>query len=96
MYYCKTSKKCKKIPKGHRVGKDGMLVKGVRWQDSDGDGKWYEPGDDVSEGNKSESFEIQEGGNFMRGKDAQIEIKRCWNHCLQKQQKNLDQMRRTS
>jgi hypothetical protein len=50
MYYCKTSKKCKKIPKGHRVGKDGMLVKGVRWQDSDGDGKWYEPGDDVSEG----------------------------------------------
>ena len=35
MYYCKTSKKCKKIPKGHRVGKDGMLVKGVRWQDSD-------------------------------------------------------------
>ena len=72
MYYCKTSKKCKKIPKGHRVGKDGMLVKGVRWQDSDGDGKWYEPGDDVSEGNKSESFEIQEGGNFMRGKDSQI------------------------
>ena len=50
MYYCKSSKKCKKIPKGHRVGKDGMLVKGVRWQDSDGDGKWYEPGDDVSEG----------------------------------------------
>ena len=50
MYYCKTSKKCKKIPKGYRVGKDGMLVKGVRWQDSDGDGKWYEPGDDVSEG----------------------------------------------
>ena len=50
MYYCKTSKKCKKIPKGHRVSKDGMLVKGVRWQDSDGDGKWYEPGDDVSEG----------------------------------------------
>ena len=50
MYYCKSSKKCKKIPKGYRVGKDGMLVKGVRWQDSDGDGKWYEPGDDVSEG----------------------------------------------
>ena len=49
MYYCKSSKKCKKIPKGYRVGKDGMLVKGVRWQDSDGDGKWYEPGDDVSE-----------------------------------------------
>ena len=57
MYYCKTSKKCKKIPKGYRVGKDGMLVKGVRWQDSDGDGKWYEPGDDVSEGSNP-SFEV--------------------------------------
>jgi hypothetical protein len=57
MYYCKSSKKCKKIPKGHRVGKDGMLVKGVRWQDSDGDGKWYEPGDDVSEGSNP-SFDI--------------------------------------
>jgi len=58
MYYCKSSKKCKKIPKGYRVGKDGMLVKGVRWQDSDGDGKWYEPGDDVSEGSNP-SFEIK-------------------------------------
>ena len=57
MYYCKSSKKCKKIPKGYRVGKDGMLVKGVRWQDSDGDGKWYEPGDDVSEGVMPESID---------------------------------------
>ena len=24
--------------------------KGARWQDSDGDGKWYEPGEDVAEG----------------------------------------------
>ena len=65
MYYCKTSKKCKKIPKGHRVGKDGMLVKGVRWQDSDGDGKWYEPGDDVSEGIMSEPIDPK------KHKDAQ-------------------------
>ena len=28
--------------------------------------------DNVSEGNKSESQKIQEGGNFMRGKDSQI------------------------
>lgn len=65
MYYCKTSKHCKKIPKGHRVGKDGMLVKGVRWQDSDGDGKWYEPGDDVSEGIMSEPIDPK------KHKDAQ-------------------------
>lgn len=65
MYYCKSSKKCKKIPKGYRVGKDGMLVKGVRWQDSDGDGKWYEPGDDVSEGAMPEPIDPK------KHKDAQ-------------------------
>ena len=77
MYYCKSSKKCKKIPKGYRVGKDGMLVKGVRWQDSDGDGKWYEPGDDVSEGNKSESFEVQESPSFEMNKSEIPRDKRC-------------------
>ena len=94
MYYCKTSKKCKKIPKGHRVGKDGMLVKGVRWQDSDGDGKWYEPGDDVSEGNKSESFEVQESPSFEMNKSEIPRDKRYQTSDLSRRvKKNMDRMR---
>tara|TARA_R110002050_G_scaffold46758_1_gene109826 strand:+ start:2769 stop:3674 length:906 start_codon:yes stop_codon:yes gene_type:complete len=30
--------------------KKGKGKGGARWQDSDGDGKWYEPGEDVAEG----------------------------------------------
>lgn len=33
----------------------GITEKEPRWQDNDGDGKWYEPGDDVKE-NVNESF----------------------------------------
>ena len=33
----------------------GLTDKEPRWQDNDGDGKWYEPGDDVKE-NVNESF----------------------------------------
>ena len=32
---------------------------GKRWQDSDGDGKWYEPGEDV----RKEETEVAEGAS---------------------------------
>ena len=37
-----------------------------RWQDSDGDGKWYEPGDDVKE-NVNESFVSRLKKNLIGG-----------------------------
>jgi hypothetical protein len=35
----------------------GKTAKAKRWQDSDGDGKWYEPGQDVKESHK-ESYDL--------------------------------------
>tara|TARA_R110001592_G_scaffold235902_1_gene494093 strand:+ start:788 stop:1717 length:930 start_codon:yes stop_codon:yes gene_type:complete len=43
---CKSEKECDCDDKKAK-GKGG---KEPRWQDSDGDGKWYEPGEDVAEG----------------------------------------------
>ena len=49
--YEKKSKDCDCKPKEDCDCDDKKSKgKGPRWQDSDGDGKWYEPGEDVAEG----------------------------------------------
>ena len=44
---------------------------GKRWQDSDGDGKWYEPGDDV----KKEEREVTEASCGDRPDDSEAKAK---------------------
>ena len=42
-------KKCKEAEPSEKKDKHIKAAKaGKRWQDSDGDGKWYEPGEDVA------------------------------------------------
>jgi hypothetical protein len=51
--------------KGVEEAKDkkSKSKKGKRWQDNDGDGKWYEKGDDVSEDAKPDYIDLDGDGN---------------------------------
>ena len=42
--------KIRKITKAQNPGKNDDSDSEKRWQDNDGDGKWYEKGDDIKEG----------------------------------------------
>jgi hypothetical protein len=48
--------------KGVEEAKD-KKTKGKRWQDNDGDGKWYEKGDDVSEDAKPDYIDADKDGD---------------------------------